>query len=105
NGVTFHDGSFYLAEGGERSGGRILKISSSGHITSLLDGLPSMGDHHTNAVTISDGWLYFGQGTATNSAVVGEDNAQFQWLARQPDFHDIPCRDITLTGENFKTSN
>src|SRR5262245_43801265 len=25
NGVTFHDGNFYLAEGGERRGGRILR--------------------------------------------------------------------------------
>jgi len=52
-----------------------------------------------------DGWLYFGQGTATNSAVVGEDSAAFGWLKRHPDFHDIPCRDVRLAGENFTSGN
>jgi hypothetical protein len=54
---------------------------------------------------IHDGYIYFGQGTATNSAVVGEDNHQFGWLGRNPDFHDIPCRDITLAGANYTTKN
>lgn len=53
----------------------------------------------------ADGFLYFGQGTATNSAVVGEDNAQFGWLLRKPAFHDVPCSDVTLTGRNFTTEN
>jgi Glucose / Sorbosone dehydrogenase len=49
--------------------------------------------------------LYFGQGTATNSGVVGTDNAQFGWLKRHPEFHDVPCRDITLAGRNFETTH
>ena len=105
NGVTFHNGSFYLAEGGARRGGRILKVTSNGKVQSLLDGLPSMGDHHTNAVVVHEDWIYFGQGTATNSAVVGEDNASFGWLARHPEFHDIPCREVTLTGKNFESAD
>jgi len=105
NGVTFHDGNFYLAEGGERSGGKILKIAPDGRITTLIDGLPSMGDHHTDAVVVDGDWLYFGQGTATNSGVVGEDNARLGWIARHPEFHDVPCRDVTLTGENFRSAD
>ena len=50
-----------------------------------------------------DGWVYFGQGTATNSGVVGEDSAKFGWLKRFPQFHDIPARDVVLTGENYET--
>jgi glucose/arabinose dehydrogenase len=52
-----------------------------------------------------DGWLYFGQGTASNSGIIGEDNAKFGWLKRRPDFHDIPGQDITLSGQNFTTRN
>lgn len=52
-----------------------------------------------------DGWLYFGQGTATNSGVVGPENAKFGWLKRFPEFHDIPGQDITLTGQNFTSNN
>lgn len=106
NGVAFHQGAFYVAEGGELEGGRILRITADGTTTALVSGLPSMGDHHTNGPVLGpDGSLYFGQGTATNSAVVGEDNAQFGWLTRQPTFHDIPCQDVTVTGQNVTSAN
>jgi hypothetical protein len=106
NGVTFHQGAFYVAEGGELEGGQILRITPDGAIKPIVSRLPSMGDHHTNGPVVGpDGAIYFGQGTATNSAVVGEDNAQFGWLPRQPMFHDTPCQDVTLTGQNFTTAN
>src|SRR5688500_16029258 len=105
NGVTFNDGSFFVAEGGALNGGKILKIDKSGNITSLIEDLPSKGDHHTNGPIIIDGYIYFGQGTATNSGVVGEDNADFGWLKRNPDFHDIPCKDIILKGKNYESKN
>jgi glucose/arabinose dehydrogenase len=105
-GVTFHDGAFYVAEGGELEGGRILRITPEGNITRLVENIPSRGDHHTNGPVIGpDGWLYFSVGTATNSGVVGEDNFKFGWLKRYPDFHDVPCRDVELTGRNFETEN
>lgn len=98
-GVFFRDGFFYVADGGESGPGRILKISPEGEITELVTGLPTLGDHHTNGPAIGeDGWLYFATGTATNSGIVGPDNFQFGWLKRYPDFHDVPCEDVTLTG-------
>ena len=106
NGVTFHDGNFYVAEGGEERGGRILKIAPDGTTTALLDGLPSMGDHHTNGPVVGpDGWIYFGQGTATNSGIVGADNYRFGWLERNPHFHDVPGQDVTLRGVNYTTAD
>jgi glucose/arabinose dehydrogenase len=105
-GVTFHGGAFYVAEGGQLRGGRILKIDRNGNVTALVEGLPSIGDHHTNGPVVGqDGFIYFGQGTATNSGVVGTDNAEFGWLARHPEFHDIPCHDVKLTGANFESAN
>ena len=104
-GITWYNGAFYIAEGGEMEGGRILKVTKEGTITPIISNLPSMGDHHTNGPVIKDGFIYFGQGTATNSGVVGEDNADFGWLMRKKDFHDIPCKDIILTGENYTSSN
>jgi glucose/arabinose dehydrogenase len=106
NGVSFHEGYFYVAEGGEWEGGRILKITSTGQTSVLVDGLPSLGDHHTDGPVMGpDGWLYFGQGTASNSGVIGEDNADFGWLKRHPSFHDIPGDDIVLAGLNFETKD
>jgi glucose/arabinose dehydrogenase len=95
-------GSFYVAEGGHRHGGRILRINRDGRIERLVEGLPSLGDHHTNGPALGpDGMIYFGQGTATNSGVVGEDNAKFGWLGAHPGFHDTPCQDVLLTGANY----
>jgi glucose/arabinose dehydrogenase len=105
SGITWHNGAFYIAEGGEMEGGRILKVTKDGNITALVSNLPSVGDHHTNGPVIKDGYVYFGQGVATNSGVVGEDNWEFGWLKRKKDFHDIPCRDITLTGQNYSSGN
>ena len=105
-GVAFGHGAFFVAEGGELEGGRILRILPNGETTALIEGLPSKGDHHTNGPAIGpDGKIYFAQGTATNSAVVGEDNYKFGWLKRFPDFHDVPCRDVELTGVNFESAD
>lgn len=105
NGVCFQNGSFYIAEGGEMKGGKILRIDKQGNKKVLTENLPSLGDHHTNGPVIHNGYIYFGQGTATNSSVVGKDNLEFGWLKRNPRFHDIPCRDITLAGTNYTSQN
>lgn len=101
-GGSFHDGAFYVSEGG--TPGRILRITPDGKISVLVDTLPPRTDHFTNRPVVGpDGMLYFGQGTATNSAIVGEDNLRMGWLKRLPDARDLPCEDITLTGQNFTT--
>jgi glucose/arabinose dehydrogenase len=105
-GGSFANGTFFIAEGGEMEGGRILRITREGAVTAIVENLPSMGDHHTNGAVIGpDGSIYFGQGTATNSGVVGPDNFQFGWLKRKPDFHDTPCQDVTVTDRNFPSDN
>lgn len=102
NGFVWHDGGFLVAQGGEVGGGRIVRFDPDGEATVLVDDLPSLGDHHTNGPVVGpDGFVYFGQGTATNSGVVGPDNADFGWLLRHPDFHDTPCEDIVLAGVNY----
>ncbi|GAB3199165.1 glucose/arabinose dehydrogenase [Pontibacter aydingkolensis] len=101
-GVTYHNGNFYVAEGGQMTGGKLLRISPAGNISTVIENLPTLGDYHTNGpVAGPDGKLYFGLGTATNSGVVGPDNYEYGWLKRHPQFHDIPCQDVTLTGQNY----
>ena len=106
NGVAYRDGAFFVAAAGHRDGGRIIRVGMDGSVTTLVDSLPSQGDHHTNGPVVGpDGYVYFGQGTATNSGVVGEDSYEYGWLQRHPEFHDVPCRDVTLAGRNFTSSN
>lgn len=104
NGIAFAKGAFFVASGDVKGGGKILRIEKDGTIKAIVENLPSYGDHHTNGPAVGpDGMIYFGQGTATNSGVVGEDNHEFGWLERKPDFHDIPCKDITLAGVNYES--
>lgn len=103
--VIYYEGFLYLSEGGQGEGGKIYKVTLDGQMTELVSGLPSLGDHHTDALVIKDNYIYFGQGTATNSGVVGQDNLEFGWLTRHPQFHDVPCRDITLVGQNYTSKN
>ncbi len=104
-GVTYLNNQFYIAEGGQLEGGRIIRIDKNGVQQILVSDLPTFGDHHTNGPVIKDGFIYFSLGTATNAGVVGLDNHEFGWLKRRPGFHDIPCADVTLLGKNYETPN
>jgi glucose/arabinose dehydrogenase len=105
NGLAFHDGSLYVSQGGAvEQSGRIVRVALDGVQTVIVDRLPT-GDHHTNGPIVVDGWIYFAQGTVTNSGVVGVDSHEFGWLKRAPRAHDVPCRDVTLAGTNFTTRN
>ena len=99
--MIFYKDAFYISEGGELEGGRILKIQRGGNVDTIVQHLPTMGDHHTNGLVIKDDYIYFGLGTYTNSGIVGSDNRQYGWLTRHKDDHDIPCADIVLAGENY----
>jgi glucose/arabinose dehydrogenase len=104
NGLTWGDGGFYISEGGFP--GRISGWSPDGSRETLIDGLPSRGNYHTNMVAKGrDGWLYFSQGAMTNSGVVGLDGYDLAWLKQVPHPCDLPGFDIVLTEEVFTTAD
>lgn len=97
-GIACHHGEIYVSHRGS-----ITIVKPDGKKQDVLTGLPSWGDHHNNQVAFGpDGKMYFGQGTATNSGVVGEDN---RWVEKYPFFHDHPGSPIRLAGQNFVSNN
>ncbi len=101
-GIAISDTTLYASHRGKISAVDL----TTGGMTDIITGLPSLGDHFNENIAIGpDGKLYIGQGTATNSGVVGPDNYFFGWLQVVPEFHDIPCRDLTLLGRNYTTGN
>ena len=101
NDLLWHDGRMYVAHRG-----KVSVLEDGGRVRDIVTGLPSDGDHHTNQLAAGpDGKIYFGQGTATNSGVVGVDNHKMGWLTDHPDFHDIPARDVKLAGRTYETPN
>lgn len=97
-GINYLNGNIYVSHRGH-----ITIIKPDGSKQDIISGLPSFGDHHNNQVVFgSDGKMYFGQGTATNSGVVGLDN---DWVKQYPFLHDYPGYNIILNGQNFITKN
>ena len=104
NGLTFHQGTLLISEGGHP--GRISRLTLGGGWETVLDGLPGLGNYHTNMVAVGpDERLYFSQGALTNSGVVGLDAYELGWLRRLPHDHDLPGWDVVLAGVNHESDN
>jgi glucose/arabinose dehydrogenase len=106
-GIAWRDGAFFISHRDEDHAGAISRVEKDGRVTPIVQGLPSQGDHATNQLSFGpEGKLYFAQGTATNSGVVGVDDfVAFGWAERHPAVHDVPARTIVLTGKNFATAD
>jgi glucose/arabinose dehydrogenase len=98
-GVNEMDGILFVSHRGY-----ISRISMDGIKQNIITGLPSNGDFFNGKVVFGPDKrkLYFGQGTATNSGVVGPDN---KWLMNHPVLCDYPGDFILLKGQNFETQN
>jgi glucose/arabinose dehydrogenase len=104
NGVTWHQGSLFISEGGHPA--RISRLDPSGAFAVIVDGLPGPGNYHTNMVAFGqDGRMYFSQGAMTNSGIVGLDAYEIGWLKRLPHAHDLPGYDLRLTDVSAATAN
>ena len=81
--------------GGQNHSSRIIIVDpNTGNVTPFITNLPT-GDHPTEQLAFKGNWIYWSQGSTTNSGVVGRDN---NGGLNQP---DIPCQDITLSQNVF----
>jgi len=81
--------------GAQNNSSRIVIVNPwTGAVTPFISGLPT-GDHPAEQLAFKDGWIYWSQGSVTNSGVVGRDNGGG---ANQ---QDIPCQTITLSNNVF----
>src|SRR5262249_39849162 len=80
---------------GQNNSSRIVTVNPiNGQVTPFITNLPT-GDHPTEQLAFKNGWIFWSQGSTTNSGVVGRDNGGG---TNQP---DIPCQDVVLSGNNF----
>lgn len=98
NGFNYLNGEFYVSQRGT-----ILRIKPGETGQNIISGLPSYGDFLNSTVVFGlDGKMYFGQGTATNSGVVGYDN---DWVRQHPFFCDFPGDTVLVYGQNYSSYN
>jgi glucose/arabinose dehydrogenase len=84
---------------GRNNSSRIVTVDLAAKtVTPFIAGLLT-GDHPAEQLAFKDGWIYWSQGSATNSGVVGHDNGGGE---NQP---DIPCQDITLSDNLFDSGD
>src|SRR5260370_361484 len=89
------DSNQSLPTTGNNNNSRIVTLKPiTGQVQPFITGLPT-GDHPSEQLAFKDGWIYWSQGSTTNSGVVGRDNGGG---ANQ---HDIPCQDIVLSNNVF----
>src|SRR5215510_6283471 len=78
---------------------RIMTFNTSSMaLTPFITGLPT-GDHPTEQVLVKGNWLYWSQGSATNSGVTGLDNGA------GGNQHEIACEQITLSQNTFNSGS
>jgi glucose/arabinose dehydrogenase len=100
-GACWYQGFLYVA-----STDTLSRIGPDRQIEDIVTDLPGKGDHQTNYPVLGpDGKLYWGQGSATNTGVVGADNFAYEWLPKFPEFCDVPAHNITLAGHNYEYRN
>jgi hypothetical protein len=81
--------------GSAANSSRIVTVDPlNGTVTPFITGLPT-GDHPTEQLEFDSNWIYWSQGSTTNSGVVGRDNGG--GTGQQ----DIPCQDIKLSNNVF----
>src|SRR5262249_24519613 len=80
---------------GQNNSSRIVTVDiKTGKVTPVITELPT-GDHPTEQLAFKGNFIYWSQGSTTNSGVVGRDNGGG---ANQ---QDIPCQDIVLSDNVF----
>jgi hypothetical protein len=86
-------------KGGGNNTSRVITIDlGRNEVNTLIGGLPT-GDHPTELLIIKDGFLYWAQGSATNSGVTGHDNGN------GGNQHDIACERIQLSKNLFDSGD
>ncbi|MDP9478940.1 MAG: hypothetical protein M3R38_25225 [Actinomycetota bacterium] len=78
----------------------------TGEFRTIVDDLPAWGEFQNNKVIFgSDGRMYFFVSTQGNSGPVGGHMLKVLEAYNKPNKSEVPCEDVTLTGEDFPTPN
>src|SRR5438477_5757244 len=92
------DSNQSIRTSGNNNSSRIVTVDLKANtVTPWIVGLPT-GDHPAEQLEFKDGWIYWSQGSTTNSGVVGHDNGNGN---NQP---DIPCQTIKLSDNGFTSA-
>lgn len=104
-GMVVTQGRIFVTHRDSRGRGVVSSLGFDGSVRTVVADMPSQGDHSLTDIAVhpTTGRLYFGQGAATNSGVVGIDN--WDWVTRYSEFADLSSVPVKLLGYKFFTKN
>jgi glucose/arabinose dehydrogenase len=103
-GICVANGKVYVSHRDADGMGVVTAFDYDGNHSTVIANLPARGDNGMSDLVLrSNGRLWFGVGSATNSGVVGLDN--WPWIKKYPDFADRSFVDLKLNGYHFKSKN
>src|SRR5258708_36049545 len=89
---------------GQNNSSRIVTVNPiTGQVQPFITGLPT-GDHPTEQLAFKDGFIYWSQGSTTNSGLVGRDNGGGAHQPRIPPPGTRLCKTLLVSGGGVKTS-
>ncbi len=92
--LLWHGGRLFISHRGK------VSVLEAGEVRDVVAGLPSEGDHQNNQMSAGpDGFIYLGQGTATNAGVVGPDHAA-RFCGQRP-VCDVMAKPVTRRQKSF----
>lgn len=105
-GMVHHEGKLYVSHRDATGKGVISALGYDGSRKTIIAGMPAQGDYGLTDLAVgTDGRLYFGIGTATNSGIVGLDNWATGWVRRHPKVRDKPWTPLRLRGVRMDSRN
>lgn len=106
-GIALRDGEIFVTCRDRAGRGMIVAYTYEAKRRTVVADLPAQGDFGVTDLAFhpSDGRLYFGLGSATNSGVVGIDNWDAGWVRRNSNVCDVPAVDLRLRESRFDTPN
>ncbi len=98
--IAVYAGLLYVSHRGA------ISVVENGRIRDVITGLPSWGLHRNSSIVFDPhGRMFFGQGSVTNSGIVGDLPLMMLQQARHQADHDIPGSNIVLRGVNYEVPN
>jgi hypothetical protein len=104
-GMTVAQGKIFVTHRDFDDKGVVTAFDYDGTHKTIASDFPSQGEYALTDIVVKGNRVYFGQGAATNSGVVGPDDWQIGWVKKHSQFCDQSYYPLKLLGYRFDAKN
>ncbi len=104
-GMTVAQGKIFVTHRDFDDKGVVTAFDYDGNHKTIASDFPCLGEYSLTDIIVKGNRVYFGQGAATNSGVVGPDDWEIGWVKKHPKFCDQSYYTLKLNGYRFDAKN